>query len=216
MALFLDSAEVEDLHRTLELGFIAGVTTNPALIAKVGRPGLDILRDFLEITGGPVFYQVTADDIKGREAQAREASEMAPERVFVKIPATTENLSMAGRLTAEGILCAITAISHPSQAYLAVQVGAAYAIPYVNRLTRQLAGEEGGIRVMREVSEIVRGTSTKSLAASLKSEDEVIAAVLAGAEDITIPLDLILALGDHELSQQAIDDFNSAMAQAQT
>jgi transaldolase len=213
MALFLDSAAVEDVHRALELGFIKGVTTNPALIAKVGRPGLDVLRDILAITEGPVFYQVTADTIEGREAQAREASAMAPERVFVKIPATTDNLSMAGRLSAEGVLCAITAVSHPSQAYLAVQVGAAYAIPYVNRLTRQLGD---GIAVMRDVANIVKGTQTRSLAASLKSEDEVIAAVRAGAEDITIPLELILALGDHELSQQAIDDFASAMAQARS
>jgi transaldolase len=213
MALFLDSAHIEDVKQALALGFVSGVTTNPALVARTGREGMDILRDILALTPGPVFYQVTSATAEGREAQARAASALAPERVYIKIPATTGNFTLAARLAAGGILCAITAVSHPSQAYLSVQVGAAYTIPYVNRLTRQLGD---GIAVLRSVAAVARGTNTRVLAASLKSVDEVMAAAMNGAEDITIPLDLILQLGDHPLSQKAIDDFDAAMQTARS
>lgn len=208
MPLYLDSAHLDDVRRAIRLGFIAGVTTNPALIAQTGRPGLDVLRDILAVTTSPVFYQVTADTVEGCADQAREASSLARARVIIKIPATTDHISMAAWLAHDGVRCAITAVSSPAQAYLAAQAGADYAIPYVNRLTRQLGD---GIAVLRECAAVVRGTSTKILAASLKSADEVSAAVINGAEDITIPLDLILSMGDHELSQKAIDDFSAAL-----
>jgi transaldolase len=211
MALLLDSAQIEDVRRALELGFVSGVTTNPALIAKTGRAGLDVLADILDITSGPVFYQVTAEAVQGRAVQARDAAHMSLDRVFVKIPATTENFAMASMLAAEGIQCAITAVSHPAQAFLSVQARAAYTIPYVNRLTRALSD---GVAVLRDCAAIVRGTRTRVLAASLKTADEVAASVLAGADDITLPLDLILELGSHPLSQQAVEDFAAAMRAA--
>ncbi|HTX78620.1 MAG TPA: transaldolase family protein [Longilinea sp.] len=204
MALFLDSAIMDDVRSAMQLGFVTGVTTNPSLIAKAGRPGLMVLRDILDATHGPVFYQVTADAVEERMSQARKAAEFNPQRVIVKIPATTENIAMAYRLTKEGIVCCVTAVSSSAQAYLSAQAGAAYAVPYVNRLTRQLGD---GIAVLRDCKAVVAGTSTKILAASLKSPEEVVAAVIAGADDITIPLDVIMKLGDHPLSQKAIEDF---------
>lgn len=209
MALYLDSADLNDARRAAELGFVFGVTTNPTLIAKVGRRGLDVLHDLLGVTDGPVFYQVTAETVEGRAAQAREAAALSPQRVVIKIPATTENIALAARLShEEGVRCAITAVSSPAQAYLAAQAGAEYAIPYVNRLTRQMGD---GIAVLRDVAAIVRGSRTRVLAASLKTCDEVVAAVLAGADDVTIPLDVILALGEHELSYKAIADFAASV-----
>ena len=208
MALFIDSADIEDVRRAFELGFVSGVTTNPALVAKTGRPGLDVLNDLLDLTNGPVFYQVTAPTLKGRAEQAREASHLSWRRVHVKIGATTENISLAAHLTREGIMCAVTAVASPAQAYLAVLSGATYIAPYVNRLTRQ---QGDGVAVVRRCVEVLKGSSTRLLAASLKSVDEVLEVVLAGAHDITIPLELILKLGDHDLSNQAIEEFTAAM-----
>jgi transaldolase len=90
------------------------------------------------------------------------------------------------------------------QAYLAAQVGAAFVAPYVNRLTRQLGD---GLAVVRAMADMVQGTETRVLAASLKSVDEVAAALKAGAHDVTMPLALILTLGEHELTHQAIAEF---------
>ena len=209
MALFLDSAKADEARRAVALGFVAGVTTNPTLVAEARRPGLEILGDLLGITAGLVFYQVTADTVSGRAEQAYAAAQVARARVVVKIPATTENLALTSRLASEGILCCVTAISHPAQAYLSGLAGARYAVPYVNRLTRQTGD---GIAVVRGCAAMVKGTATRLLAASLKSVDEVVAALQAGADDVTLPLNLLLSLGDHALSQKAIDDFASAAA----
>ncbi len=205
--ILLDSADVHEARRAMALGWVAGVTTNPALVAKAARPGLDILRELLDITPGEVFYQVTAEDAGGRDAQAREASALAPGRVLIKIPATTPNFTLAAALAADGVRCAITAVSGAMQAYLSAQVDADYTIPYVSRLTRQLGD---GIAVVRDAAAAVRGTPTRVLAASLKSPEEVAAALLAGAQAVTLPLDLLLRLGDHPLSEQAIADFAAA------
>lgn len=211
MGLYIDSADINDIRRAMQLGFVMGVTTNPALIAKTGRPGLDVLKEILQLSAGPVFYQVTDDTLEGRAAQAREAAALAPQRLQIKLGAITENIGLCARLTGEGIHCTITAVSAPAQAYLAGQAGAAYVAPYVNRLTRQLGD---GVAVLRGCVDVLQGTPTRVIAASLKSSDEVVSAVLAGAHDITIALDLILALGEHELSNKAIADFDAAMRAA--
>ncbi len=211
MGLYIDSANIAEIRCALDLAFLSGVTTNPALIARAGRPGLDILTDILTLTRGPVFYQVTAEDEVGKLAQAREAAHLAPGQVQVKIPATTQNIALAARLVKEGFSICVTAVSSPAQAYLAGQAGAAYVAPYVNRLTRQLGD---GIGVLHECVAVLQGTSTRVIAASLKSTQEVTAAVLAGAHDVTIPLDLIQQMGNHPLSDQAIADFADAIRHA--
>jgi transaldolase len=211
MGLYIDSANLNDICKALELGFLTGVTTNPALIAKAGRPGLEILKEILAVCQGPVFSQVPADTAAGKMAQARDAAALGPDRVQVKIPATTENIGLAAKLANEGLLICVTAVSHPAQAYLAGQAGATYVAPYVNRLTRELGD---GVSILRDCVEMVKGARTRIIAASLKSVDEVTAVLLAGADDVTIPLDLIMQLGSHPLSQKAIDDFDAAMRAA--
>ncbi len=208
MAIYMDSANVDDARRAKELGFVGAVTTNPTLIAKTGRPGLDVLRELLEVFDGHVFYQVTAPTIEGRIDQAWEAHEIRPDKVVIKIPATTEDMAMAARLIAAGIECTITAVASPAQAYVAAQIHAAYVAPYVNRLTRQLGD---GYAVVRDIARVVDGTPTKVLAASLKSVDEVVNTLLAGAHHVTLPLNLILAMGEHEFSQRAVAEFNAAV-----
>ncbi|KAA3647293.1 MAG: hypothetical protein DWQ07_07270 [Chloroflexi bacterium] len=208
MQFFLDSANLDDARRAMELGFVDGVTTNPSLMAAAGRPPLDVLDDLLETTPGPVFFQMTAHSLNEREQDAYTASERYVDRVVIKLPATTENMTLAHKLVADGLLVCITAVSHPSQAMLAGNVGAAYIAPYVNRLTQQMGD---GLRVLSDCVKVLEGTSTQVLAASLKSTDEAVAAVLAGASAITIPLDLILAISEHELTYKAIAQFDEAV-----
>lgn len=206
MALYLDSANVDDARRALKLGFVTGVTTNPNFIAKAGRPGRDVLRDMLALGASSVFYQVTAPPYEARAAQAREIAALDPARVVVKIPSTTENMALAAELSAEGIRVCMTAMSSPSQGYLASLAGAAYVAPYVNRLTRQMGD---GLAVVGQTAALLAGTETRILAASLKSVEEVIDTLLAGAHDLTMPLDLLLALGENEHSVKAIEEFDA-------
>jgi transaldolase len=204
LALFLDSASIEDAQRAQALGFIEGITTNPKLIAQTGRQSLDILADLVEIFDGHVFYQVTADTLEARVDEAWQAYEVRPDRVVIKVPTTTDNFALIAKLP--GVDIAMTSIFSPTQAYLAAQAQAHYVIPYVNRATHLLGD---GVGLLREVVEVVRGTDTQVLAASIKTIDEAMAAVRAGAQHLTLPMSLIEAMGNHELSFQAIEEFKT-------
>lgn len=208
MGVYLDSANPDDARRAQSLGLVEAVTTNPTLIARTGRPGLDVLSELVEIFDGHVFYQVTADTVEQRYDQAWEAHEIRPDKVIIKIPATTENIAMTSRLVDAGIECAVTAVASPAQAFLAAQAQASFVAPYVHRLT-QHTGD--GLAIVRDMAQLLAGTQTEILAASLKSVDEIVAVMLAGAHHVTVPLDLILAMGEHELSRKAIEEFNASL-----
>jgi transaldolase len=208
VAFYLDSADINDVKQAMALGFVAGVTTNPSLVAKTNRPGLEVLKEILSLTHGNVWYQVTADDLTGRATQARQIFAIAPERIQVKIGATTENIGLTAQLAKEGISITVTAVSSAAQAYLAAEAGAKYIAPYVNRLTRQLGD---GVAILKDCVQVCQGSETRVIAASLKTPQEVVAAVLAGTHDVTIPLPLILEMGNHPLSDKAIEDFAKAV-----
>lgn len=208
MAFYLDSASTDDVHQAMELGFIVGVTTNPKLLARVDRPAEEILPELCDAVGerGTVFYQLTAPTVAEREAEAHRMASLRPDCIGLKIPCTTANLTMLPRLTGEGLTCAVTAVFSAHQVLLACEVGADYVIPYVNRATRQIGD---GIRLVEEMASTreIAGASTEILAASFRNLTEVVEAVRAGADHVTISLDLLEALGDHPLSERAIEDF---------
>jgi transaldolase len=209
MALFLDSALVEDARWAAELGFVWGATTNPVLLARAGREPAQVIADFCELLPGTVFYQLAAPTVVEREQEARRMVAINPVKIGLKIPCTTENLGLLAHLTDEGITCAVTAIFSAYQAYLACQAGAHFIIPYVNRSTRIQAHGSWLVSEMLSVVDAA-ATGTEILAASLKTPAEVVETVLAGAHHLTLSRDLILALGEHPLSQQTIAEFDRA------
>lgn len=208
MALFVDTAIVAEAREAIETGFVTGVTTNPTLVARAGRVAYDVIAEMCAISPGPVFYQLTSRAPEAMEAEARRFLEISPEQIVLKIPATLEALKVAARLSVHA-RCAITAVYHPAQAYIAVEARARYVIPYVNRATRQLGG---GIALVRALSDVVRasGRDAEVLAASLKTPDEVVAAITAGARHVTLPLTVLKELAEHPLSQAAVEEFAQA------
>jgi len=210
MALYLDSASLEDARRAAEMGFVVGITTNPKLIARAGRAAAEIIPELCDaLDEGLVFYQLIAPTVEGREAEARRFAALRPGRVGLKIPCTTENLALLHRLVGEGFTCAATAIFGAHQALLACQASADYIIPYVNRSTR-LQGN--GLALVAEMAAVAEATGAHAqvLAASFRSLSEVVDAVLAGAHHVSVSLELLLAMGDHPLSEQAIAEFAQA------
>jgi transaldolase len=207
MALFLDSARVEEAERASELGFVWGATTNPALMAAAGREPARVIADFCGLLPGTVFYQLTAPTPAEREAEALRIVEIDPVKVGLKIPCTTENLGLLARLTDDGITCAVTAIFSAYQVYLACEAGAHYILPYVHRSTR-LQGN--GPALVSEMLAIIEAadSGTELLAASFRTPVEVVEAVLAGAHHLSLGLTLIESLGEHPLSQQTIAEFD--------
>lgn len=209
MALFLDSAALKEAQQATELGFVWGATTNPLLMAQTGREPADVIADLCELLPGTVFYQLTAPTLAKREAEARRIFEIEPAQVGLQIPCTTENLGMVARLTDQGITCGVTAVFSAYQAYLACEAGAHYILPYVNRSTR-LQGD--GSALVSDILAVIEAadTSAELLATGIKTPGEVVETVLAGAHHLSLPLDLILSLGEHPLSQQAIAEFDQA------
>ena len=208
MGLFLDSAKIEEVRQAVEFGYLAGVTTNPTIMAKAKGQPRDIIREISAISPGPVFYQVTAKTTAEREREGREFFGINPEKVVLKIPATTENLAVMARLSLD-IPCAATAVYSGHQTLVACEAGARYVIPYVNRATRLLGD---GYKLVAEMAAVLKasGRSAEILAASIKSADEATQAMLAGANHLTLPLDILLSLGNHPLSDAAIEEFGRA------
>jgi transaldolase len=212
MGLFLDSARIEEVQKAVELGFLSGVTTNPTIMAKVvGRPR-DIIKQICSISPGHVFYQLTGKTPAEREREACEFADIAPGKVVLKIPATNVNMVLMAKLSKD-IPCAATAVYSGAQALVAREAGAHYVIPYVNRATRLLGD---GCKLVAEIAAVLRasGKHVEILAASIKSADEATQAVLAGANHLTLPLDILQSLGNHPLSDAAIEEFSRAATQA--
>lgn len=206
MTLYLDSASIEDARKAFALGFVGGITTNPATIAKTGKTSESVIAELCGIAQGTVFYQLQAADLEARFLEAEEMLAIAPGRVGLKIPCTVENLRLAAEFVARGGTVGITAIFSPAQAYLACQAGARYILPYVNRSTRLLGD---GVALVAEMRRVVDACAcgTEIIAASIKSAEEAVATILAGAHHLTLPLPIIEGMGRHELSDQAIEDF---------
>lgn len=208
MALFLDSASAADARQAMALGFVNGITTNPNLMAKVAGKPTDIIAELADICPGPVFYQLTAPTVTEREIEARCVLALRP-NIALKIAMTTENLALAAKFAKEGIKVGMTASYSAAQTYLTCEANVTYSIAYVNRSTR-LQGD--GLALVSEMRAVVEAcdTTTTILVASLKSTAEVVQAVIAGAHHVTIPLPLLLEMGNHPLSDQAIEEFARA------
>ncbi|RIK09251.1 MAG: transaldolase [Acidobacteria bacterium] len=209
MAIFLDSADVADAECARQLGFVAGVTTNPKLLA--GANPLARIPELLDaIPDVPVCCQLTElDDAKAFLAQGEALHALDPERVVIKVPTRTETLNLACQLIERGIPCAMTTIFSPEQALIAGEIGAAWVIPYVDRTTR-LGGD--GLELVSEMRRILDaiGARTRVMAGSIKSAAGVARIVEAGAHDVTASLDVVKELGNHEWSEASIADFAEA------
>lgn len=208
MSIFLDSANLDAARQAMTLGFVAGITTNPTIIAREQRPAYDVIQDLLALCPGIVFHQLRNASLEAMRAEAERFGALEPKRVGLKIPCTLTGLALVARL-APRMTCAVTTIFSPAQVLLASEAGARYVIPYVNRSTRLLGD---GIALVAQMAEVCRATGrgTEVIAASLQSVDEAVAATLHGARHITAPWPILQAMADHPLSRQAIEEFDAA------
>lgn len=233
MSIYLDSALPEEARQAMSLGFVRGITTNPALLAKVKRPAAEVLRELCHICTGTVFYQLTAPTVAERRVEGKRilrlndefreeedkqfaeweknptASEFYPlqlGKIGLKIPASTENMALVAEFSDKGVEVAVTALFNTAQAYLACEAGAKYLLPYVNRTTRLRGDGFGFVRELAEVCKAV-GRGTEVLAASIKSPEEAVRTLLAGAHHISAPLAVLLAMGNDPLSDEAVAEF---------
>jgi transaldolase len=214
MTILLDSASVDDAVAAAELGFVRGITTNPALMARETKEPLAHLERLLAaFPEGPVCYQPTRTSFAAMHDEARDAASIAPDRVVAKLPATLDAVRLASVLRGEGVRCALTAVYSPAQALLAHEAGCIWVIPYVDRAARY---SDGGLTVVDSLAAMLARlqSGTRILAASLKSSAQVSDSILHGAHDVTAPLDVLRGLPAHPLTESAVREFAAAWPQA--
>lgn len=205
MKFFIDSADPELIKKYLELGMVDGVTTNPTLASKVGRPFKDLAHEILALVDGPVSLEVLSTDYEGILREAR-ALALLHKNVVVKIPMITEGLKAVKTLSAEGIKTNVTLIFSSAQALLAAKAGATYVSPFLGRLDD--IGDESD-DLLTEIVTIFQNYDIKTfvLAASIRSVSQVELAALIGADVATIPPEVMEKLSKHPLTDVGLAKF---------
>ena len=205
MKLFIDSADIDEITEAQALGVLDGVTTNPSLIARTGKPFEQVVREILKVIDGPVNLEVVGTDAETMVAEGRKLAAFG-ENVVVKIPMLAEGLKAVKRLTSEGFKTNVTLIFSSSQALLAAKAGASYVSPFVGRLD-DISHE--GMEVVAQIREIYDNYDygTEILAASLRHPIHFIEAARLGADVATLPLKVILSLTQHPLTDKGLATF---------
>ena len=207
MKFFIDTANVDEIRKANDMGIIAGVTTNPSLIAKEGRDYAETLAEIATIVDGPISGEVkaTTTDAEGMIKEGREIAAIHP-NMIVKIPMTTEGLKAVKVLNAEGIKTNVTLVFTSNQALLAARAGATYVSPFLGRLDDiSVCGTD----LIREIVEIfqVAGIDTEIIAASVRHPMHVTECALAGADIATVPYKVLEQMTKHPLTDQGIEKF---------
>ncbi|WP_017725966.1 fructose-6-phosphate aldolase [Halalkalibacterium ligniniphilum] len=205
MKFFIDTANIDEIREANDLGILAGVTTNPSLVAKEGVDFHQRLREITELVDGSVSAEVVALDAEGMIEEGKDLAAIAP-NITVKVPMTTEGLKAVHAFHQLGIKTNVTLVFSAVQALLAARAGATYVSPFLGRLDD--IGHDG-LELISQISEIfeVHGLDTQIIAASVRHPVHVTEAALRGAHIATIPLKVIQQLSKHPLTDKGIEQF---------
>jgi transaldolase len=205
MKIFLDTANLEELKKGAAWGIVDGVTTNPTLIAREGRPIEEQIAKICEIVDGDISAEVVGTVA---EEMIREGRLLAKihKNVVVKVPLTRDGIRACSTLSKEGIRLNVTLCFTAAQALLAAKAGAYIISPFVGRL------DDIGVDGMQLIHDIVQvyqndGYKTQVLAASLRTTNHVIESAKAGADIGTMPFKTLDALFSHPLTDKGLEQF---------
>jgi len=207
MKFFLDTADIEEIERGLEWGMVDGVTTNPSLIAKQGKPYLPTVQAIAEMVPGPVSGEVLATEYDGIMEQGHRLAGLA-ENVVVKVPLSPAGLRAVRDLAADGIRSNVTLCFSAAQALLAAKAGAAFISPFVGRVD-DVGGS--GMEIIEQIVAIYANYhfETEVLVASVRHPLHVVQASLIGAHVATIPFSTLEKLYHHPLTDVGLERFLS-------
>jgi transaldolase len=207
MKLFLDTASVKEIREGVALGVVDGITTNPSLVAKEGRPFREIVEEICRLVDGPINLEVVGTDADTMVAEGRDLAKIHA-NVVVKIPMIAEGLKAVRRLHLEGIKVNVTLCFSASQALLAAKAGATYISPFIGRLDDI---SHVGMDLVRDILAVYRnyGYPTQVLAASLRHPLHVVEAAKAGTHVATMPFAVLQQLLKHPLTDAGLERFLS-------
>ena len=205
MAIFIDSALIGEVENAQSLGWVRGVTTNPVLLAKAGGEARTVLASLAHLEMGSLFYQLVSPTLDGMCKEMELAARIVGPALVLKVPPTQVGFQFVNQFT--DVPCCVTAVYSPAQALVASEAKARYVAVYVNRATR-LMGD--GLRLVRDVAEVLKHSRTEIIAASVKSAEEACASLSAGAHHLTLPHEVIMGLIKHPLTDQTLMEFQAS------
>jgi transaldolase len=205
MKIFIDSADVKEIRDVAQMGVVDGVTTNPSLVAKVGRRLEDVVIEICEIVDGPISAEVVATDYEGILKEGRALAKLH-RNIVVKVPLLADGLKAVRTFTNEGIRTNVTLCFSPNQALLSAKAGATYISPFVGRFDDV---SQNGMEIVAQIVKIYRnyGYETQVLAASIRHPMHVVEAAMLGADVCTIPHKVIHQLLKHPLTDVGLEKF---------
>ncbi len=210
MKFFIDTANLDQIQEAKDLGILDGVTTNPSLMAKEGITGkANIIKHYQDICkiveGGDVSAEVISTDFEGMIREGEELARLAP-NIVVKVPIIKEGVKAIRYFTDNGIRTNCTLVFSAGQALLAAKAGATYLSPFMGRIDDI---NWNSIDLIRQIAELyaIQGFDTLILAASIRNAKHIIDAGIAGADVVTCPLDSIMGLLKHPLTDIGLAKF---------
>jgi transaldolase len=209
MKIFIDTANTKEIKEAVELGVIDGVTTNPSLMAKEGRPAKEVLKEICALVSGPVSAEAISLDTEGMVKEARQLATIA-KNIVIKIALTKDGLKAVRILAKEGIKCNVTLCFSANQALLVAKAGAEYISPFIGRLDDI---SQVGMDLIRDIKQIYTNYAFKTqvIVASVRNPVHVLEAAKIGADIATVPYAVIEQLIKHPLTdigiQRFLDDY---------
>src|SRR5215211_3547891 len=209
MKFFIDTANLAQIKEANELGILDGVTTNPSLMAKEGIKGQEAInnhyRTICEMVNGDISAEVISTDFKGIIEEGKKLAAIH-KNIVVKVPMIKDGVKAIKWFTDNGIRTNCTLVFSAGQAILCAKAGAAYVSPFIGRIDD--SGWDGML-LIEQISQIfsIQGYKTEILAASIRSANHIIRAAELGAHVCTSPLDSILALLKHPLTDLGLSKF---------
>ena len=206
MKFFIDTADINEIRAANELEVLDGVTTNPTLISKTGKPFKEVVEEILsEIPDKPVSLEVASTDCEGMIKEGEELAKLG-KNVVIKIPISIEGLKAVKHFEYKGIKTNVTLIFSPMQALLAMKAGASYISPFVGRLD-DISHE--GMEIISQIKTIIDnyGFNSQIIVASIRHPMHVLQASQIGAHIATIPYKVISQLVKHPLTDIGLERF---------
>ena len=205
MKIFIDSGDLNEIREAAAMGLVDGVTTNPSLVAKAGRPLAALISEICEIVDGPISAEVLATDAEGILREGRALAKIH-RNVVVKVPLIAEGLKAVRVFSQEGIKTNVTLCFSATQGMLAAKAGATYISPFIGRIDD---GAADGMELIRQLVTIYENYdfSTEVLAASIRHPNPVVESALAGSHCATLPHKVIMQLIEHPLTTIGLQKF---------
>lgn len=209
MKFFIDTANLDQIREANDLGILDGVTTNPSLMAKEGIKGeaaiMNHYKTICELVDGDISAEVLSTDFAGIVEEGKKLAAIHP-NIVVKVPMIKEGIKAIKWFTDNGIRTNCTLVFSAGQAILAAKAGASYVSPFIGRIDD--SGWDG-IQLIEQIAQIfsIQGFKTEVLAASIRNANHIIRCAEVGADVCTCPLDSILALLKHPLTDIGLAKF---------